>query len=150
MLPTFTLTEQYALGGEYTWRLKESQIRYRGSHQFAGLVNQRIPASDWQINTFNDALNLLDVWSWRDDYDPKDVGFVMIDGSAWSFTAAIGHQECKCAGANGYPSFAAISQTTTDRGRFAMLLAAMYACFDIDTFIHVAKHQRERELKNDG
>lgn len=147
---SFTLTEQYALGGAYTWRLKEGEIRYRGSDEFARLVNQRIPASDEQIAAFNDALELLDVWSWRDNYDPGDVGFATSDGSAWSFAASIESRECKCGGANGYPSFADASKTTIDRGRFAMLLAAMHACFDIETFIHVAKHQRQRETENNG
>jgi hypothetical protein len=148
MIETFTLNERYALGGEYTWRLKESEIRFRGSRQFALLVNQRIPASERQITAFCDALDLLGVWSWRDDYESEDVGCVTLDGSAWSFAASFKDRQCECGGSNGYPSFIDASRTTTDRGRLACLIAAMYACFDIETFIHIAAHQRNREAES--
>ncbi|MBL8870114.1 MAG: hypothetical protein JNK90_10000 [Planctomycetaceae bacterium] len=150
MIETFTLNERFALGGEYTWRLKDGEIRFRGSRQFASLVNQRIPAPEQQVDAFRDALDLLDVWSWRNDYGPEDVGYAVLDGSAWTFEAAYAGRQCKCGGANGYPSFADASKTTTDPGRFACLVAAMYACFSIDAYIHIAAHQRQREVENRG
>jgi hypothetical protein len=150
MAPTFTLSEQFALGGDFTWRLKDAEIRYRGSGEHAQIVNQRIPANDERIAAFKDALDLLDVWSWRSDYDPDDVGFMTDDGSSWSFAASIGDQQCKCGGVNAYPSFRDASQTTLDGGRYAMLLAAMYACFDIDTYVHIANHQRKQQTQTNG
>lgn len=150
MIDSFALNERYALGGEYTWRLKESEVRFRGSMQFASLVNRRIPARDHQVSAFRDALDMLDVWSWRSDYRPEDVGCVTMDGSAWSFQASIGGRNCKCGGVNGYPSFADATQTTADRGRFACLIAAMYACFDVDVYIHIAAYQRQREQEGNG
>jgi len=144
MPPTFTLQEDFALGGGFTWRLKDSEIRYRGTGTYSQLVNQRIPAGDDQFANFIDALNLLDVWSWRDDYEPEDVGFVTMDGSSWTFAICIADRDCKCGGNNAYPAFRDPRQTTTDRGRYAVLLAAMYACFDIDTYIHIANHQKEQ------
>lgn len=150
MPSSFTLSEQFALGGDFTWRLKDSEIRCRGSGEYAQIVNQRIPVSDERVVAFKDALDLLDVWSWRNDYDPDDVGFMTDDGSSWSFAASIDGRECKCGGVNAYPAFGDASKTTTDRGRYALLLAAMYACFDIDTYIQIAKHQRERETQNNG
>ncbi len=150
MEASFTLTERFSLGGEYTWRLKDSEIRFRGSRQFAQLVNQRIPAASERIEAFRDALDLLNVWSWRNDYAPEDVGWTTMDGSAWSFAASIGDRQCQCGGTNGYPSFADTSLTTTVLGRFACLVAAMYACFDIQAFIHIAAHQRQLEVENGG
>jgi len=150
MTTSFTLQEEFALGGGFTWRLKESEIRYRGSGKYSQLLNQRIPASDQRIADFIDALTLLDVWSWRNDYDPEDVGFVTMDGSSWRFAIRIDDRECECGGRNAYPAFRNPRQTTTDRGRYAMLLAAMYACFDIETYIHIANHQRQREAQSDG
>lgn len=146
-LITFALTEVFALGGQYTWRLKESEIRFRGSGEFAGLVNRRIPASEKQIFEFCDALEFLDVGSWRSDYTPEDLGFACCDGSAWSFSMSFSNQTHQCGGVNAYPSFADPVQTTMQRGRFALLLAAMYASFDIDTYIHIAKYQKERGIE---
>ena len=51
MQRTFTLTEQSAFGSQYSWRLKDSEIRFRGSGDFEGLVTRRIPASDAQIES---------------------------------------------------------------------------------------------------
>jgi hypothetical protein len=100
MLTTFTLQEDFALGGGFTWRLKDMELRYRGSGAYSQLVNQRIPASEDRIADFIDALNLLDVWSWRDDYDPEDLGFVTMDGSSWTFALSIADRDCKCGGNN--------------------------------------------------
>ena len=150
MSSSFTLSDQFALGGEFTWRLKDSEIRYRGKGEYSQIVNRRIPASDEQIAAFKDALDLLDVWSWRNDYDPDDVGFMVDDGSSWLFAASIDGRECECGGVNAYPAFQDASQTTTNRGRYALLLAALYACFHIGTYIHIAKHQRERETQYVG
>ena len=150
MPPSFTLSETFALGGDFTWRLKDSEIRYRGSGEYAHVVNKRIPANDDRIAAFKDALDLLDVWSWRNDYDPDDVGFMTEDGSSWTFAASINDQHCKCGGVNAYPSFRDTLQTTLHGGRYAMLRAAMYGCFDIDTYIHIANHQRQRETRTNG
>jgi hypothetical protein len=49
---TFTLTEQHAFGSQYSWWLKESEIRFRGTGDFERLVTQRIPASAAQIEEF--------------------------------------------------------------------------------------------------
>ncbi len=92
MANSFTLQEDFALGGGFSWRLKDSEIRYRGSGTYSQLVNRRIPACDDQIANFIEALNLLDVWSWRDDYDPEDVGFVTMGGSYFA-----AHGTCRTA-----------------------------------------------------
>jgi hypothetical protein len=143
MQPSFTLTEQSAFGSGYSWRLKESEIRFRGSGNYERLVTRRIPASDAQIEEFFSALDLIQVWGWRSDYDPGDVGVTVEDGSSWSFVASGGSRECRCGGVNAYPSFADPKQTTVDRGRFALLHAAMYDCFGIEDYIQEAKLSAE-------
>lgn len=150
MPPSFTLTEVFAFGDSFEWRLKDSQIRFRGKGQYTQLVNQRIPAGADQIANLRAALNLLDVWAWRDDYDPRDIGWTVLDGSWWTFSCKIGEQTHKCGGNNAFPSFHDPLQTTADRGRYAMLTAAIYACFGIDTYIHSAQHHRQRANQNDG
>ena len=134
-LLSFSLSVRNELAGDYTWRLKDSEIRYRGTQRYAELVGQRIPASVEQISNFGDALNLLDVWTWRDDYDIQDTGWMAMDGSHWSFEVAKGDRTYKCGGFNGYPSFADASQTTTEEGRFALLVAAMYSCFKLEYYV---------------
>jgi hypothetical protein len=139
MRPSFTLTEQSAFGSGYSWRLKESEIRFRGTGDFEHLVRRRIPASEEQIASFLAALDLIRVWDWRSDYDPSDFTATVEDGSSWSFVASIGARQCRCGGVNAYPSFADPKVTTADRGRFALLHAAMYDCFGIEGYIHEAQ-----------
>lgn len=150
MQPSFTLSEQFAFGSEYSWRLKESEIRFRGSGDYERLVLRRIPVSDEQIASFFAALELIQVWDWRSDYGPTDCGFTVCDGSAWSFSASFGGRSCRCGGENAYPSFSNAKQTTIDRGRFALLQAAMYDCFRIDGFVHEAKMFAERQSQRSG
>jgi len=90
-------------------------------------------------------LELIQVWEWRNDYDPNDVGFAVLDGSTWMFSATCGGQSCHCGGVNAYPSFADPQQTTLDQGRYALLLTAIYDCFGIDSYIHQSKLFSERE-----
>ena len=136
---TFTLAEQSALGSQYSWRLKDSEIRFRGAGDFEGLVTRRIPASDAQVDEFFAALELLHVWEWRSDYDPSDVGVAVQDGSSWSFIASDGDRECHSGGVNAYPSLVDHEVTTVNRGRFALLLAALYDCFGIEGYIQQAR-----------
>lgn len=139
MSPSFMLAEQSAFGSSYSWRLKESEIRFRGAGDFEHLVRRRIPASEQQIASFFAALDLIQVWDWRPDYDPDDVGVTVDDGSCWSFVASLGSRQCRCGGVNAYPSFGDPKVTTTNRGRFALLHAAMYECFGIEGYIHEAR-----------
>jgi hypothetical protein len=48
-LPSFSLSEIFALGGHYEWRLKQQEICFRGSGRFQNLLSCRIPVSDEQI-----------------------------------------------------------------------------------------------------
>jgi hypothetical protein len=150
MPASFTLTEQFAFGSQYSWRLKESEIRFRGSGEYQRLVLQRIPVSIEQIASFRAALDLIQVWDWRNDYDPNDVRCVVEDGSSWSFAASFEGRDCRCSGVNAYPSCADVTLTTTDRGRFALLGAAMYDCFGIEGYIYQAKRLVELEARQGG
>lgn len=150
MPASFTLTEQFAFGSQYSWRLKDSEIRFRGSGGYQRLVLQRIPVSVGQIAAFRAALDLIQVWDWRNDYDLDEVGCAVEDGSSWSFAAAFEPRDCRCGGVNAYPSFADANSTTTDRGRFALLAAAMYDCFGIHGYIDQAKRIAELEARHDG
>lgn len=135
---TFTLAEQSAFGSRYSWRLVDSEIRFSGAGDFERLVTRRIPASEAQVDEFFAALDLLQVWEWRSDYDPGDVGLAVLDGSSWSFIASDGERECRCGGVNAHPSFADPKATTVERGRFALLHAALYDCFGIEGYIRQA------------
>ena len=100
-----------------------------------------------QIASFLAALDLIQVWEWRNDYNPDELGVEVCDGSAWSFSADIGGRNCHCSGTNSYPSFINPKQTTTKRGRFALLQAAFHDCFAIDAYIHLAKCFAKREAQ---
>lgn len=135
-LTQWTLSEQFAFGDAFTWRLKDSQIRYRGKGRYSQSHNECIPVETEAVSEFAAALDLLDVWSWRDDYHPSDLGYTVCDGSSWSFTAAMGDRECRCGGVNAYPAFQSPSETTLRGGRYALLVEAMYQSFGInDAFV---------------
>ena len=150
MQPMFTLTEQSAFGSQYSWRLKDSEIRFRGSGVYKHLVTRRIPASEARVEAFFAALELIQVWVWRSDYDPSDIDVTVEDGSSWSFNVSDGSRECRCGGVNAYPSFTDPKLTTTDRGRFALLHVAMYECFRIDGYIHEARRFAESSKRRSG
>jgi hypothetical protein len=144
MLRAFTISVQTAItSSQYSWRLKDSEIRFRGSGEYAQLVTRRIPASDKQVDDFFAAIELIQVWDWRSDYHPNDVGLEVFDGSVWSFMASDGARECRCGGVNAYPSFADPNVSTTNRGRFAMLHAAFYDCFGISSYVQEARQIAE-------
>jgi hypothetical protein len=146
LFPSFTLTEEFALGGHrYSWRLKEGEIRFRGAGQFERLVLRRIPVKVDAISSFRAVLDLLDVWHWKEEYRPQDIGFEVMDGSYWSFTASFAEQECRCGGGNAYPSYADVQQTALGQQRFALLQSAMYECFGIDWYVQQAKQFAARE-----
>ena len=139
MIFSFTLTEDFARQGSFTWRLKDSEIRYRGTGAYSQLIRQRISVNQKSMEVFVDALNLLDVWAWRDNYHSEDTGWMTMDGSAWTFSVVTDDRQVKCAGINGYPAFRDPLHTTTERERFALLVAAMYECFNLDIYLQALK-----------
>jgi hypothetical protein len=147
---SFTLTERFVFGSMYSWRLKEAEVRFRGSGDFERLVLQRIPASHERIAAFAAALDLLQVWEWRSVYDPNDCGWAVEDGSSWSFSASMGNRTCHCGGVNAYPSYADAQQTTVDRGRLALLKSALYDCFAIEAYIQQAQRFAARQAEQSG
>ncbi|WP_254512968.1 hypothetical protein [Anatilimnocola floriformis] len=146
MSPTnskFELAERLCFHGEYSWRLKDGELRYRGTDYFKDLIVGRIPASNQQVEKFVVALQLLDVWNWRTDYNPNDIGHEVLDGGVWFFNIEIDGRSHKAAGVNAYPSYADPRKTSTDQERFRLLCAALYDCFYIDGAIQSAQRQAE-------
>ena len=61
-----------------------------------------------------------------------------MDGSTWMFSVMTEEHQFKCGGINAYPAFCDPLQTTLERERYALLLAAMYDSFNIDFYIQTA------------
>lgn len=140
MQRTFTLTYSVMLVlSEYSWGLKESKIWLHGTGVFEHLVAPRISASNAQVDEFFSALDLIQVWDWRSDYDSDDLGALVEDGSSWRFIASDGERQCRCGGVNAQPSFADHTVSTLDSGRLMLLYAALYDCFRIESHIPPAK-----------
>lgn len=142
--PCFELGFSLELGGQYSWRLKEGELRYRGTREFAGLIEGRIPVSDGQIERFVAALDLLDTWNWRDDYHPQDVQMAVMDGGHWWFKAKLHDRVCHSAGENAYPSYHDPRQTTLNPERFDLLRAGLYETFQIEHFIYQARWRQQQ------
>jgi hypothetical protein len=139
--PSFEFGEERCFEGRYSWRLKDGELRYRGDGHFANLILRRIPVTTDQIERFVAALDLLDVWSWRDNYDPEDLGMMVLDGGSWWFRAKLAGREIHTAGSNAYPSYTNPKETAPIlcEERFAMLRASLYEAFTIDTYLRQAK-----------
>ena len=131
--PWFELCEQHAFTGSTSWRLKDGHIRYRGRdgrgepHPAA----QPVSAPKERIESFIAALEFLDVWNWRSDYNPTDCGWVTMDGMSWTFTGSIDGREIDAGGENAYPSFTDAAQTSTAHERYAFLVFAFHRSFGI-------------------
>ena len=128
--PAFELVERHALAGVSSWRLKDGQIRRRGCDP--GRPGGRIEVARERIDQFVAALNLLEVWEWRQDYDPAECGYEVCDGFGWKFTALIDGRTCLAAGANAFPSYADVTKASLDVERYGLLLAAMRQVFGIE------------------
>ena len=140
--PSFEFGENICFTGGYSWRLKDGELRYRGDHKFAKLINGRIPVTAGQIEQFVAAMNLLDVWRWRDDYHPNDNGMEVCDGGEWWFSANLAGREVKAGGCNAFPSYADPHQSVLygdGEGRFGLLRVCLYEVFAIDSYIRQAE-----------
>ena len=127
--PSFEFAEDIVFSGSYSWRLKDGELRYRGTDQFRDPSIIRLPVRDEQIERFVAALDFLDVWHWKEHYDPEDAGYCADDGGSWSFRALIRGRSCNTSGTNAFPSFDNVTQTTVRPERFAMLAAAVSSVF---------------------
>jgi hypothetical protein len=118
--------ESRTFTSRFLWRLEGKQIRFRGENgvgqPFPPL--EPIPVDNKQIVKFVAALDLLDVWSWKPNYDPSECGYSVCDGMSWSFKASIGDRGCSAGGDNAYPSFADHQKASLDSERYALLVVA--------------------------
>ncbi|MCU0564997.1 MAG: hypothetical protein MUF49_00170 [Oculatellaceae cyanobacterium Prado106] len=134
--PTFTLSETSAFGNGYLWQLQASEqtseLLFQKTSLYEVQLLEQIPVSTIQITAFQAALNLLDVWHWRENYSSEEISAMVLDGSSWSFSAEFADQKCCCQGHNAYPAFVSPMQTVLRQERFALLLAAMGNAFSID------------------
>jgi hypothetical protein len=134
----FHLHEDRCFVGQLNWIRDDSQLRFSGADElrhFDMFRNKHLPCvscSAEQLASFLDALNLLEVWSWRDAYRSEDCGTIVDDGYHWKFTARFGDQKCKSSGYNGVPSLADPQTTTVnDSGRYGLLVASFCDIFRI-------------------
>ncbi|WP_144057409.1 hypothetical protein [Novipirellula maiorica] len=135
---TFHLHEDRCFVGQLNWIRDETQLRFSGADElqhFDTFRNKHLPCistTPEQLAEFADALNLLDVWTWRDQYRSEDCGTIVDDGYNWRFTAQLGDLRCKSAGYNAVPSFADPQKTSVDNsGRYGLLIASFCDVFRI-------------------
>ena len=149
---SFELGEHLVFIGEYSWRLKDGELRYRGKGEFAHEVLGRIPVTDAQIERFTDALGLLQVWEWRDDYDPEDIEigwansltWVIEDGRAWWFKARLNERTCRSQAEMRFRRMRITACHRLAAERFALLRTAFHETFAIDVYIQRARCFQER------
>ncbi len=136
---TFTLTEDRCFGSRFQWRLADGQLQFAGTDDmryFHPFRNQFMPCvsfDDAQLLQFRHALDLIDVWNWRPNYDPKDVGCRIDDGFEWEFTASFGDDRCSSRGTNAFPSLNDVQTTiaSENSGRYGVLIGTFCDIFRI-------------------
>ena len=131
---SFELAEDATFIGTTSWRLKRNHIRFRGTNGEGNPLPavQPIAASEIQIARFVAALDFLDVWSWKDSYNPEECGYTVCDGMSWSFKASIDGKVCNSSGSNAYPSFSDPQVASLDSERYGFLVFAFQSSFAID------------------
>lgn len=130
----FELIEEAAFSGTTSLRLKGNHIKFRATNGNGNPLpaRQPIPARNKQIDRLVAALDFLDVWNWKPNYDPIECGYTVGDGMSWSFSASIGGRECKTGGTNAFPSFLNPQTASLDTERYAFLVFAIRSAFSID------------------
>lgn len=147
---SFNISEQHDRGDHsWSWRLKDNEIRFRGTGDYAHLVTRRIPADDSQLDSLKDAFDLLNVWEWRDNYHSHDANLEVLGGSSWTFDANWPTRKNHAAGSNGYPSFGDPVVTALSGDRFSLLHAAIYSIFGIDHYIKQAQQYTQPSAPGD-
>jgi hypothetical protein len=90
----------------------------------AGSRFQATPdASHW--NAFWNALEFLDIWSWKPKYDTLELGVAVCDGQGWQLQVQHAGLSVVSSGVNAYPSFGSPGCASLDEGRFGMFLFAL-------------------------
>lgn len=132
----FCLEEKLVFSGSFSWRLKGNHIRFRGTNGEGVPMapRQPVPARNIWLDQFVAALDFLDVWNWKPDYDPTECGVTVCDGKSWSFSASIAGKECKTGGYNAFPSFEDVQKTSLKEERYGFLVMAIKSAFEIDEF----------------
>ena len=142
----FEFGESCFSAGEYSWRLKDGELRYRGTGSFSGLIAGRIPVTVDQFDRFVAAMNFLDVWGWKHSYQPADTGWMVLDGGRWWFKASLNGRECETCGDNAFPGYEDYHMTVLRPERFSLMVAAFYDTFDITS--HIRRSQKSAPSGN--
>lgn len=82
---------------------------------------QRTPSDDdWML--FWKAVQFLDVWSWKREYSPEDIGRRVVDGICWKVELKYDGRVMSSQGCNAYPAFESVQMTSTESERFDFLV----------------------------
>lgn len=128
---TFELTVHVIFYGSFTWKLDRGLLCYRGTDGYHDPTMEPIPVSAEQIARFVELLDSLDVWHWKRDYEPEDIGYSVEDGGSWKFETRINGRTCQTAGTNAYPSLDDAAMTSLEPERFGRLLQGFEEIFRI-------------------
>jgi hypothetical protein len=71
------------------------------------------------------AVDFLDVWHWRPQYDTRELGVGVRDGKGWKLQMQQLDHYVATGGANAYPSFSSIDRPSLDEERFGLFLFAL-------------------------
>ena len=90
---------ELGLGGKLSVSYTSGKLYYECGHYRFEKVEYEPPAAAW--TTFWEAMDRLDVWSWKDRYEPVD--FVVLDGWSWSLNMKRGARHLTTSGSNATP-----------------------------------------------
>ncbi len=129
--PWFEIREHHTFSGDRSWRLKGGHIRIRDRSNVESHVTKPITAPRERISYFLASLEFLDVWKWRNDYQPGECGYTVLDGLSWSFNGDIEGRTIRAGGENAYPSFADVRKASLEPERYGFLVFALHNAFGV-------------------
>ncbi len=96
------------------------------------LSGELVSGSRFQVTPNNDnweafwnAVEFLNVWHWKAQYDTRELGVGVCDGKGWKLQMQYLDHAVTTEGANAYPSFHSPDRTSLNEERFGLFLFAL-------------------------
>lgn len=80
----------------------------------------QVSTSDDAWTSFWDAADFLDIWSWKNEYEPMGR-----DGLSWCLRVTFKNRTMDSSGANSYPAYSHPSNSSSDQERFGLFVFAL-------------------------
>lgn len=95
------------------------------NHELVAGSRLQVTTSNEDWEAFWNAVDFLNVWRWKAQYDTRELGVGVCDGKGWKLNMQHLGQAVTTGGANAYPSFLSSDRTSLHEERFGLFLFAV-------------------------